>query len=536
MATEAQDHHERSGSQLLFWGAVGVILIFAFLWNQTAGARGFFALDQGLVMDGAWRVQQGQVPYVDFQMPMGLIPIVLVAAFFQVLGAGFDSYLLVGSLINVLGAWLVLQIGLSLLPERRAWILLATLASAICFHPAMGTPYVDQTAGLFVLVALTLVLRSKERPGIGSRLPEFAAGAAWVLAFLSKQSVALFALAALLPLFWWRSLGSRRILTALWTFSLGVVFAGVCLILWLITFSDFSTFVECSFSIPGGEGARRLAELPSIRSWLLHIPDPGPFTAFHVLSLLFFPLGCFWGGARRDRDLLVLSVLGLLSTISHAMLVQLANNGPYSLRTLFPLQLLILLEVVGRVLRGLHARPWARAVLTGAILLLAVITLLRSLDTAWRRRLHEPCTDASFSRSLDWPGWTSLNWAEPTRIHDSRYRIDDLQGLLAWLRQQDQPFFAWPDSTFLYCALRKPSPQPLLWFHPGLTYLRRDAPRIEARILHSLQRAAVRIVIVEQDYWMQEKHILEDFPGLNDWITTRFHFTRRFGPWLAYQR
>jgi len=520
------------------WFAIAVALIlgFAFSWNQVVGARGFFALDQGILMDGAWRIQQGQVPFVDFLAPTGLVPMYLVSGFFDLFGAGFDNYLIFGSLINVVGAMLVMAIVRILFRERRSWTLIAGSISAICFQAPMGTPYADQFAYLFVLLGLWLFLASCQHAGAIARILEALCGASWLLALLSKQSMATFSFVVLLVLIWYFGRGWKQWLLSLGVMGVGFAIGCAVFLLWLFQVSDPAAFWDSTFGIPSEEGRRRIAELAWNPIRLFHYPERGPFVVYHVISLIVFGVGLVQGFRAKDRELFGLGLLGLSYSVFHVILAHVSHNGPSGLRALLPILFLVFLDVGRRLLEGIRSPGRIRIAAVVGTLVLSSVLLIRFVESAWSRKLNEPVVGADFSRKLDWPGWRTLRWGDPTEIFGKEYRLDDLQALMRILQQKDVPFFAWPESTFLYCALGKPSPQPLLWFHPGLTYRRSDASLIERRILDSLESQGVKIVVVEEDYLASGVHVMEDFPDLCDWITSKFKYVRRFGPWLLYER
>ena len=78
------------------------VLIYSFVFCFEAGRPGFFALDQSIVFDGAYRILSGQVPYKDFLIPIGPGVFCLQAIFFKLFGVNFTAYLLGAAIPNLL--------------------------------------------------------------------------------------------------------------------------------------------------------------------------------------------------------------------------------------------------------------------------------------------------------------------------------------------------------------------------------------------------------------------------------------------------
>lgn len=83
---------------------VTALLVYAFFFNLVAGSRGFYALDQSIAFDGAYRILQGQIPYLDFLIPCGPVTFWLQALFFKVFGINYGAFLVGASTINALAA------------------------------------------------------------------------------------------------------------------------------------------------------------------------------------------------------------------------------------------------------------------------------------------------------------------------------------------------------------------------------------------------------------------------------------------------
>lgn len=132
--------------------------LLAVLLNQFYGTQGYMPLDQSIVYNGAWRLLNGQMPYVDFGLPFGLVPILLQAALFKAFDVSWTVYVLQASLFNALFASSILFLGRRLGLGLGMASLYAALAAVVAYPP-MGTPYIDQHATIFSawLLAATLL-------------------------------------------------------------------------------------------------------------------------------------------------------------------------------------------------------------------------------------------------------------------------------------------------------------------------------------------------------------------------------------------
>src|SRR5262245_24814417 len=93
-------HHRNSMAVLLYPLVYLTVFVFSTGINQYYSYIGYMPLDQSTIYNGAWRVLVGQVPYIDFWTPFGLIPILAQAVIFHGLGVSWTNYALQASLLN----------------------------------------------------------------------------------------------------------------------------------------------------------------------------------------------------------------------------------------------------------------------------------------------------------------------------------------------------------------------------------------------------------------------------------------------------
>ncbi len=166
------------------------------------GRIGLMPLDQSIIFDGGWRILSGQVPYRDFVTPNGLVPLLLQALFFKLLGVNWFAYCLHAAVFNAAFCVTVFFFLLLLGASRP----LAAFYSALCglfLYPPIGTPYMEQHS--FVFLSIALLVGLKVRTTIHHRQRFFLClllPVLMMLSFLSKQIPAAPGAAVLLVLLW----------------------------------------------------------------------------------------------------------------------------------------------------------------------------------------------------------------------------------------------------------------------------------------------------------------------------------------------
>ena len=230
-----------------------LIAATAYLFCFHVGQRGFFPLDQSIVFDGGWRIVQGQVPYEDFDVPFGPVSLWLHALFIKILGPTFFSYLFHAALINASGCLLCIALVRLCLPRYPSLALVGGLVTAFWFYAPSGTPYMEQTAFFFALLALyctAVALLARDAGDLLRRSLCLASGIAIVLAVLSKQNAGLLFLPLPVLLFGFNLLSTRRALRPALFFLLGLGAGCVAFAAWLYLYSDPSTFFRLTVIQP----------------------------------------------------------------------------------------------------------------------------------------------------------------------------------------------------------------------------------------------------------------------------------------------
>lgn len=503
----------------LLLAAAAVALVF------ESGSRGFFPLDQSNVFEGGYRLLLGQVPYRDFLMPVGPLAFLIQVPFFVIFGVNIRALLLHAGVVNALAALFAVLCVKRLFPDAIVPAYLAGLVTAAWFYPVFGTPVFDQTALFFHLVALVVLLPALLETSAAERRGRRAAplsGFLSGLAFFSKQNAGALSAACLLLLI--LLAGARRGRLVLRLLA-GLGCCGALFALWLVAFSDPGAFYRHFFAIPGAEGLRRVASAEFRAGILADMRSSGLTLALVLLGPLLSLLGLALH-ARKPlprRCVLAFAVslsLGLLQWL----FIRVTSNLPENAFGLAGLA--DVLALLG-VLEALGPR-WRRRALEAALVSLVALPLFTAgRGLARSRAVHEfwfeiHYRNAPVSRTLRPARWSA-------RPDDPRaIRVEDVDAVFDFLRQRGAPFFVFPDLVVLYGLAGVVPPQPLVWFHPGLTYPTAYDVELDRRIVRELERHGVRYVVIESVSFLGTEKRLSHFPLLREYLA-RFREVARFG-------
>jgi hypothetical protein len=161
----------------------------------------------------------------------------------------------------------------------------------------------------------------------------------------------------------------------------------------------------------------------------------------------------------------------------------------------------------------------------------------RGLRDSWDRTVHDIFAGSHFGDYSRVPGLARLKWGMPTSVHGVDTTDEQMVQLVDYLRQEGKPFFVFPDMTMLYGIVGKTSPQPLLWFHHGLTYPLRYEAGLDRRIVDSLEQNGVEIVVLQNAAWFgNASEQLAHFPILEAYVRDGFSRVSNDGPFEVRQK
>jgi hypothetical protein len=578
----------RVGTFLL---ALSALLSFSVLWVWIVGHRGLFMLDQSIVFDGAWRLLTGQVPYRDFVMPFGPVTFALCALMFRIAGVDFSSLVLTAALLSLVATAVAVRLSW-LVTGRSGWLaLLGGALTAVWFQAPFGTPWMEQTAFFMNLLALWCIVEGRLRvPRQGlenerwsrSVLPSAwfvyaLAGVATVAAVLSKQNAGgLFAFVCLGALWVPGSDPPRAGSRAVFCYAAGAALAGTAFVAWLSARSDLGTFVHYWIDVSAEIGASRVVYWKVLGTLIYQPLLSSSIPLFLLSSLAGVATAALLsaGGSRTGvtTRVALAAWLGVALPQFHSAFQLTTNNDASNNNAYVGLTVVCLAALVRYWWHNAPRVSWtegsqrlrvpllgAMFVKAGALLVggLVLYSLGEGLMVSHGRFVQEFAPGASFSEPLGVAGASRVLWGEPTRITpqfcsslgdmckissastalDHSYEVlrrEDFEDVASMLRQRNRNFFVFPDATMLYGLTGRPSPQPLLYFHPGQSYSFADQADLDRAIVDALEQHQVSTVVLERASFMGTHKLLTEFPRLDAWIARNFELSREIGNYHVF--
>ena len=517
------------------------ILFFAYQFTYVCGQRGFFAFDQSIIFDGSYRIASGQVPFKDFLIPFGPMVFWLQGMIFKLVGASYASYIFGAAIFNgaaTLSVYLILRL---LFPDQKLPAFLGSVITAIWFYPPFGTPWPEQTAFFFSLITILSTLagfEAQRRAIKGGRSLYLFAGIAAFAAFISKQNAGAFILPVMALIFLVENLNSlRKGFFDFLHFTLGWLVGLTTFGAWLFAQADFGLFMRHFIEIPAAEvGADRLPQ--GLLGWLQTVFIGFAPTGVILLSLLcsFIALGSVNFIFKKKTETLPAPSTQLLATalalslfIYHNVFLTTSNNQA---ENSLPFLGLIAAIGLGLLLQS-NDDPIARKALLTVVLFLAIWISWLGVDVAYSRQVHSIFKQSTFPNHLSTGRLSAIKWGEPTRI-GNLIPAEDIDRLVETLTTRGENFFVFPDFTIVYGTVGVPSPQPLLWFHNGLTYPNEYDSALDAWIVSDLIENQVRIIVIEEQSWFLTDERLDDFPLLESHIRDNFVIEDQIGNFVIY--
>ncbi len=524
------------------------ILAFAFFFTLFVGRRGFFPFDQSIVFDGSYRVSTGQIPFKDFVIPFGPMTFWLQGGIFKLFGASYASYIFGAAVINSLVTGICFWILRIIFPNSKPVAWLGGILTAIWFYPPFGTPWPEQTAFFFAFIGMlgiSIGLLNHNLPRKWQRALFLVSGMVTFGAFISKQNAGAFIVPVFAILFIITNIEeiSKGVIDFI-IFSLGWLMGLISFALWLFLRSDFSLLLRYFFEIP----AQEVSDFRLPESFLelvqLIFVGKAPITII-VLSLLSsliaITIVLFNKGAKSSPTRRVAAVLiPSLFLYQNAYLIT-SNNQPEN-----AIPFIGVISAIGFGLllpaksqngstpsQSSKLATSLKLIVGGILTIMMVIVSVYGLSVASSRQVHNIFSESVFGHPLESERLAALRWAVPTRV-GNLITAQDVNDVVNCLETQGENFFVFPDFTMLYGIVGAPSPQPLLWFHSGLTYSKSYDPMLDSWIVEELQENQVGIIIIEEQSWFHTGRTLDDFPQLSSFINDNFVYQQRFGNFLVF--
>jgi hypothetical protein len=131
----------------------------------------------------------------------------------------------------------------------------------------------------------------------------------------------------------------------------------------------------------------------------------------------------------------------------------------------------------------------------------------------------------------------SIYWGDPTDSSSHTVlRKEDFESTFNYLKACDKPFFVFKDATIFYGLTGRPSPQPLLYFQENHSFRDSDVPWLDARIVDSLERNHIQVLVIETSSWLKDTVLYEKFPRLEKWMKSGFQKQATFGIYEVWKR
>jgi len=535
-----------------------LILAFSFYFCFKAGERGLFAFDQSIVFDGAYRILTGQIPYKDFVMPFGPMAFWTQAIFFKLLGINYFSYLFGAASLNVIAVASSILILKILFPTYKFLSYLAGLLTAVWFYAPFGTPWMEQTAFCFALLAMAAILLPisfrQPHPVAKQLLLLVAGGVAW-LSMLTKQNAGLF----IFPLYLFlliavdmphkKNIG-RNLAIFLAGFLGGLAIFGC----WLSFYSNPSVFSHYTLEIPAGLLGERFLEKGPRPFFDIVFFGWGPLRwkvilgAFNIIIIAVIFLGVSHfknnGDLWRRRNLscgLGLYLFGLQNLFVYSTGNQ-RENGIVFMGLIYAIGIGLLFFLWKMTSETIKNKLTRSSVIT--VLIFGICTsvaashmmFVHGVNISLKRSVHDLFTQSKFPEYFTHEKLRCLQWGEPTLLGGVNIKKQDFIQLYNYLEGSQERFFIFPDFTILYGLLRVPSPQPVLWFHRGVTYPIQYDPGLDEWIVRDLKKNNVTLIVFEKKSLFGTITRLNHFPILKSYILGHFKKRRQIGFFVIFEK
>ncbi|WP_157162614.1 hypothetical protein [Cylindrospermum stagnale] len=508
------------------------------------------ALDQSIVFDGGWRVFSGQKPFVDFFTPFGITPYYIQSIFFYFLGVNWYSYSAHSSVLNglfcVICYFILRHYYLPL-----SYALFYSVLSAFVFYPPVGTPFLEQHAFFFgiasVLCSIKAISTNKPLLQIVSSalVPIF-----WFLAYFSKQSPSVFFIPLIISiiftgLIYKNKIEISRIICAIFS-SLGLLIFLLLLIGNLFKI-EIKQFIYYFYTLPSEIGKERLKDILhdplGTIIYLLEFAKPFKyaFAGTYSPGILFstlLSLLCFYKFVElksrkqkiipfilKDKKSLNLlqqvAIIIALNTIS-VIFIKLTLNEPAVGVPFVFLSLGLTHNLVIYIFENnyLNSKTKTKPIIS-TVIIVSVVNLILFVYKVDMPRLvnnldfNHKIENYNFSQVSD---LNYLEWQLPSFYLGTEPQ--EFESLLKYLKEQNNNFFLFGDSSVLYGLSKKPSVNPSILFQYGYGMPNQNSSELndyQFKVIENMEKYHVKLFIKEGiQTWMGL--IINDFSIINNFI------------------
>jgi hypothetical protein len=500
---------------------------------------GFMPLDQSIVFDGGWRILCGQIPYRDFVTPTAIVPIVIQTFFFKLFGVTWFSYCLHSAILtgvfSSLVYWLLRYQG-----GARSVAAFYGLLSSLVMSPPMGLLLAEHHALLFVTIALLISIR------LGFVTKRFDAFCSVflipfviALAFLSKQNPTAYSVPVILITLYVCLCKNRRLsyLRTSFYLALGVIFVFMICVCLIYCFEiQWGRIYYHFWKLPSGLGEERVNEIATILlpvKYFKALRSGGVLTqmVIHLGFVSSIGVGMRVGMKNMQRHFIdsfeTLGVSALLSVM--AIVFQLTTNNRFynAFPTLFlglgGFHIWIISKTVSQ--RGKDITRWVNTV----IVMIAICDAGYLANYVCYRKVGN---DIWFDMALvQKPKTSELSYMLYQVPGHYKISATDLDSIIEFFRSRNGNFLLFGDYSILYGLTNRPSVNPALWFHQGLTFSdfgTREFSEFEGRMVKNMEKYSVRYIVVEGNKTFMGVG-MEDFPMISRLVEKNSHRSYVYG-------
>lgn len=531
---------------------LSALFAFGFVICFHLGFQMMHPLDQSIVFDGAWRLICGQWFFDGFTTPVGFLPIMVQAFAFHLLGVEWWVYCLHAAIFN--GLFVIVVYKLLQILRAEIWISIpVALLSGVLFYPPMATPYPDQHAFFFSLLALTVATKAVFSEGRNVFVWWSAVPVIITCGLLSKHVPTVFVIPAVAVLFGLSVCSGQRAKVLLGTLA-GILVSLVCVLLVFglsVILSD--DFWYTMVRLPTELASTRLDDNESLgfkwwRAFYLRpfqVLSKQNFTLsiVHLLPIVFIPLLLF---VQRSNEtarvnyrwhLSILTVMLGLHLASSQFVDITSNQRENGIPFVFVCVGLALVwlqsEEVQRVVRG----RFSKITHGTALFAIGVICIMTWDAFQFNQRVNETrkVLDSEFNSTVGTIGMikgTGLDGLQYNGPYGTGLLRPD--SLILFLRQHsDERFLLFGDMAILNGLTGNRPISPVLWFHPGLTLpdtLSNEFAEFRSSFTSHVIADSPSFVIFERNNRRTYTHLAwNHFPELNIWLEANLIDRRRVG-------
>lgn len=517
------------------------IFIFGVLLVLKYGRIGFMPYDESIAFDGGWRVLSGQVPYRDFSTPDGVTVMLMQAAFFKLFGITWLAYVLHAAIINGLFG-LIAYSFLRYFEISRPLSLWYAALSVVVFYAPFSTPFRDQHAFFFSLAMLAAGFWSTKikNKKVGTFL---LVGVPWLgtVALLAKQIPTLLVVPLLLMVLLKDRVQRKRIVKLILGSCAVVVM--VLVVLGQMIHVDVHMFLRDYIERPLQEMDSRATKFEQAATgdqiaianflakgsafWYERYPYSTEdksywmFMSYGGIQLLLFLYAVWRIGSKvskriankKNKDVDESNMEQIVFVATCLMIVQIIFIGITANLRENGLALLFIIvglwhEIMLRWTKSLEKKcniKTAPLVVLVTILFLGISFrdgVLFNVNVNKTRVAQDvapknPVIEQPFKSKI--PALEFMDWKEGN-IFQQGMTPEDIVGVYEFLTQHKGNFLLLGNASILYGITGRPSVNPALWFHQGLTVPKPYTPefsKYESALLDNVKKYSVKYVIVE---------------------------------------